>query len=126
MIPARISLTLMSGPRDGEILQFEPKPKDGEFVLAIGRRENCDICMNYDSQVSRSHAHLTFTDDTVMLKDLGSRNGTFVDDVRLEGEIEIDYGKLFRIGRTWIRLDSLSIDETQTARPIVNDDSDFF
>lgn len=45
--------------------------------LVIGRDSVCDIVIS-DRQVSRQHARLTNTGKGVILEDLGSKNGTFV------------------------------------------------
>ncbi|HLA45124.1 MAG TPA: FHA domain-containing protein [Aggregatilineales bacterium] len=123
-MPSHISITMMSGPRDGETFRFEPRMIGDQFILTLGRRENCDICLSYDSQVSRIHAQIIFDGSRFTLKDLDSRNGTFVKETRVEDQNELAPGMLFRVGRTWMRLDPLPPDETQTARPIFDDDSD--
>jgi len=46
-------------------------------VFRIGRGETCHLRPNSD-EVSREHAEFTVKDDSVILKDLGSRNGTLV------------------------------------------------
>jgi predicted component of type VI protein secretion system len=120
----RVSVTMMSGPHDGETLHFEPDLSSGSFRLTMGRRDNCDISLAFDSQVSRLHAELIYQDDQFWLEDLDSRNGTFVDNERVEARIGIDPGTIFRVGRTWLRLDALPPDETQTAKPVFDDDSD--
>lgn len=120
VIPFHISLTLMSGPRDGETLRFEADRREGR-VLSFGRRENCDISLHYDSQVSRVHAQLSFDGERFWLEDLSSRNGTFLDKQRLTEKVELKPGSLFKVGRTWLRLDQLPPDETQAAEPVVND-----
>ncbi|XP_062847064.1 nibrin [Trichomycterus rosablanca] len=51
-----------------------------EYV--VGRR-NCDIILSSDQSISRVHAHLTVTEQTVTLKD-SSKYGTSVNDERLE------------------------------------------
>lgn len=117
-----ISVTYMSGPLDGKTLTFE-QPESGEQkILSIGRRESCDIHMGFDNQVSRLHARLgcsarpiTTSDTsgsnppilTFWLEDADSRNGTFVekDPDPLESRVNLRPGTLFRIGRTWLRLD---------------------
>jgi pSer/pThr/pTyr-binding forkhead associated (FHA) protein len=90
----------------------------------LGRRENCDISLSFDSQVSRLHAELVFQDDQFWLEDLDSRNGTYVDNERVDSRVGIDPGTIFRVGRTWLRLDALPPDETQTAKPVFDEDSD--
>ena len=41
---------------------------------------------------------------TVFLEDLSSTNGTFVDDERLNGRVQLSNGKVFRVGRTWLQI----------------------
>jgi pSer/pThr/pTyr-binding forkhead associated (FHA) protein len=111
----------MSGPLDGKKLGFIQPPPGEERVLLIGRREGSDIHLPFDSQVSRIHAKLGCvsmgaasdpdgaTVLTFWLEDGGSRNGTFVekDDEPIISRVSMRPGTLFRIGRTWLRLDPL-------------------
>jgi pSer/pThr/pTyr-binding forkhead associated (FHA) protein len=126
----QLSITLMSGPHDGDILTF-PIPtdmSDAPLVLTIGRREGLDISLEYDSQVSRLHAHLGFDGESFWLEDTGSRNGTFIGDQKLSpgDRILLEPGTLFRVGRTWLRLDPLPTDVTAPAEPIDPDDGSIF
>ncbi|MAS32360.1 MAG: hypothetical protein CL610_00040 [Anaerolineaceae bacterium] len=111
----------MSGPQDGKILQFDQPDIGEEQVLTIGRREGCDIHLGRDNQVSRLHARLGCTSLAVTasesvtnpyiltfwLEDGGSRNGTFIEREKepIRGRSNLRPGTLFRIGRTWLRLD---------------------
>lgn len=119
----QISITFMSGPRDGDTLTFDvPEGVDAvPLVLTIGRREDSDICLNYDSQASRLHAHLSYDGEDFWLSDQGSRNGTFIGDEQLEesGSKDIEPDTLFRVGRTWLRLDPMPSDITAPADPII-------
>lgn len=47
--------------------------------LVLGRDERCGICLN-DRQVSRRHAAIYRQGNLCFVRDLGSRNGTFVND----------------------------------------------
>jgi pSer/pThr/pTyr-binding forkhead associated (FHA) protein len=116
-----ISITYMSGPRDGKKLVFSQPAVDKERVITVGRREGSDIHISFDNQVSRLHAKLgcvsvstTSADSpspssvlTFWVEDGGSRNGTYVekDEEPIEGRVSLRPGTLFRIGRTWLRLD---------------------
>ncbi len=101
-----LSITMMSGPRDGESYNF-PLPDDDDLILTVGRREGCSIVLGYDSQVSRLHARIIFDarDDEYFLEDVDSRNGTFIGQSRVRGRVALEPGTLFRIGRTWLRID---------------------
>ncbi|NDJ61951.1 MAG: FHA domain-containing protein [Chloroflexi bacterium] len=121
MTSQELSITFMSGSQDGHTLNFrQPNPGD-ELVLHIGRREGCDVCIRDDNQVSRLHAKLFCVSQPVTasesveepvvlafwLEDMGSRNGTYVERERdsIRGRVSLQPGRLFRIGRTWLRLD---------------------
>jgi pSer/pThr/pTyr-binding forkhead associated (FHA) protein len=116
-----ISITYMSGPLDGKTVHFEqPEPGD-ELVVSIGRRDGCDIHLPFDNQVSRLHARLGCSVELITasesvaepfilafwLEDMQSRNGTYVEREKrgIRGRINLRPGTLFRIGRTWLRLD---------------------
>jgi predicted component of type VI protein secretion system len=97
-----IDLMIMSGPDDGTLLKLPaPHLPDG-YVL--GRREDCDVVLPYDSQISRTHARLTYTDGVWYVEDMGSKNGTYVGKHKVEHRIMIESGHMFRMGRTWIRV----------------------
>jgi hypothetical protein len=49
----------------------------------LGRASRCAVRLS-DRQVSSEHATLRWADGAWQLRDLGSRNGTFLDDARLE------------------------------------------
>ena len=116
-----IAITYMSGPLDGKKLAFAQPTVGDERVISIGRREGSDIHISFDNQVSRLHARLgciavptTNTGPTstsfvltFWLEDGGSRNGTFIanEEEPIEGRVNLRPGALFRIGRTWMRLD---------------------
>ena len=116
-----LSVTYMSGPLDGKTMRFEQPEVGDELVLNIGRREGCDIHLPFDNQVSRLHARLgclstavtaseSVTEPFVLsfwLEDMRSRNGTYLEREKepLRGRTSLRPGTLFRIGRTWLRLD---------------------
>ncbi|MCU0465704.1 MAG: FHA domain-containing protein [Anaerolineae bacterium] len=116
-----VSVTFMSGPNDGVTMNFTQPGRGEERTLTIGRREGSDIHLPFDSQVSRNHARLVCGllpasvggDEDVpylmsfWLEDMGSRNGTFVEKHHepISGRVSLRPGTLFRIGRTWLRLD---------------------
>ena len=85
-----------------------------------------DSCLNDDCQGSRLHAHRSYDGEKFWIEDTGSRNGTFLNDDRLNAEepVPIDADTMFRVGRTWLRLDPLPSDVTAPAEPIHPSDLD--
>jgi len=65
----------------------------------IGRHPACDLCVD-DPRISGEHASVRWEGNTWELRDLGSRNGTFVGGQRLApGErIALDAGATFSLG----------------------------
>ncbi len=62
----------------------------------IGRAPECSIVIDEEG-VSRHHAQVEIAEGKTMLKDLGSRNGTFVNDIRIETATEIKAGDRIRL-----------------------------
>lgn len=67
-----------------------------EKTLVLGRDETCDVVIA-DRQVSRFHARLTPSEDGVLLEDLGSKNGTFQNGVRIVDPVMLSDGDLMQV-----------------------------
>ncbi|RKH02357.1 GGDEF domain-containing protein [Corallococcus sp. CA053C] len=65
----------------------------------IGRSSKADIQIDQEA-VSRNHARITNTTKGVRIEDLGSTNGTFVNDDVAVGGRSLQNGDLVKIGRT--------------------------
>ena len=64
----------------------------------IGRRAGSDLHLP-SAEVSRDHAEIVGTDDGYVLRDRGSRYGTFVNDAEIEQQ-PLAHGNRIRLGRT--------------------------
>lgn len=85
-------LLILSTRQKGTKLTLQPGK---EFV--VGRHESCHIRIAAGG-VSRRHCLLRATDAGLWVRDLGSRNGTFVNEVRIEGERLLTPGDLLTLG----------------------------
>jgi diguanylate cyclase (GGDEF)-like protein len=65
--------------------------------LTIGRDIANSITVDLDN-VSRRHARLVQRDDKVFLQDLGSTNGTFLNDEEVKGDVPLRSGDLVKVG----------------------------
>ncbi len=73
-------------------------------INSVGRHDDCLIRIR-SSQVSRRHCEL-FEDDTkLMVRDLGSANGTFVNGKRVLGQQILKSGDVLTIGGVTLRVD---------------------
>jgi len=69
--------------------------EEGENL--IGRDTSCSVRIDKKS-VSRRHARVLVADGVATIEDLGSRNGTFVDEKRIEGRTRLADGSRIKIG----------------------------
>jgi serine phosphatase RsbU (regulator of sigma subunit) len=74
----------------------------GAAGASIGRITPADIILA-DAEVSRSHCRVDIAADGVVLTDLNSTNGTFVNGVAVKGAQRLDTGAVLRIGRNHLR-----------------------
>jgi pSer/pThr/pTyr-binding forkhead associated (FHA) protein len=66
-------------------------------IVNIGRADYNDVVLA-DPSVSTSHAKLQRRDDVWVLSDVGSTNGTFVENERVTGEVALSPGSTVRFG----------------------------
>jgi hypothetical protein len=62
----------------------DPVPLESEKLL-VGRRASCDICLDYEN-VSGKHCELNFFHGLWHIRDLGSKNGTTVNGLKIGAE----------------------------------------
>ncbi|HOX05101.1 MAG TPA: protein kinase [Planctomycetota bacterium] len=71
---------------------------DGE-KFTLGRRKACEIPVG-DVKASRNHAQIFRQGNRFYVRDLASRNGTFLNGERLAGDSELSFGDKISIGDT--------------------------
>lgn len=87
--------------------------------LVIGRAPGNDIYIGGDELISRRHAELRRQGQGWVVTDLGSRNGTRVNDVRISGSQMLQTGDSLRVGHTTLVLDDsapLAVPEPRSER----------
>jgi tetratricopeptide (TPR) repeat protein len=89
-------LTLISSDGRKEIVLDRP-------VLTIGREEG-DVVLGGDTAASRLHAQVTLEDGRVYVEDLGSTNGTWVNQHRVGRRVELHRGDWLQVGETSFQL----------------------
>jgi len=86
-----------SGVPVGKIFALGPSNLLGRSM------ESCEIALN-DSFLSQQHARLELRDDTWVIEDLNSTNGTFVNDIEVRDTTILEEGDILRLGRVEMRL----------------------
>jgi len=75
-------------------------------VTSLGRHDDCVIRIK-SSQVSRRHCELFEVGGQLMLRDLGSSNGTYVNGKRVTGEQTVKHGDELTVGAVTFRVAKL-------------------
>lgn len=65
--------------------------------MVIGRHPGCEILLP-DRQISRQHARIKRVDDTFVLEDLGSKNGTCVNGEAATEPVVLEDGDVIQLG----------------------------
>ena len=84
--------TLLMMSATGETRQVQLAPQGNR----VGRGPSNDVIVD-SAQASRDHALIEVEQAFVTITDLGSRNGTFVNDIRIETQVLAD-GDAIRLG----------------------------
>ena len=87
-----MNVNLVMFKKSGSTKSF-PLPSS---VTVVGRRQDCDLCIPL-MIVSRKHCELNMDQDRLMLRDLGSRNGTFLNGRQIE-EAQVAPGDKIQVG----------------------------
>ena len=90
------TLVAGSGPLDGRRFEL-----DGEIVLG---REDATITLA-DEETSRRHAAIRVVEGAVVIEDLGSTNGTYVDGRRITTATTLSGGETIKMGQTIFHLE---------------------
>jgi len=88
---------------------------DGKDRIVLGRQGSCEVPV-LDSKASRSHAEIYREGSRFLIRDLKSRNGTLVNDKRIQLDEEIKPGDRIRIGDTVVEFVGESADQPAETR----------
>jgi pSer/pThr/pTyr-binding forkhead associated (FHA) protein len=99
-------------------------------LIVIGRKGTCAIQI-LDQKASREHAEVRFEDGRLVLRDLESRNGTWLNGDRVDSPRQLRAGDRIRIGDTLLEVepdieceieDAEEIEEAEEAEEPAADD----
>jgi hypothetical protein len=92
-------LVVTAGPLSGTRITL------GEQAILVGRADDSTLVLTDDFASSR-HARLTNRGGQWYVEDLGSTNGTYLDQQRVQGPLLVGSGQPIRIGQTVLELRS--------------------
>jgi len=103
------NLTILQGPKrkNACLVQYSGAKLGKRYPLTetqnvVGRSPTVQIIIN-EASVSRQHARFVLVGDNVIVEDLGSSNGTFVNDVRTDGTSQLKDGDIIRLGTVLLK-----------------------
>lgn len=97
LLPQQV-LATVARPTDDALIDQWGQPHRLETRMLIGRTIDQHGILILDASVSRHHAHLTFEGDRWRLRDLGSANGTFVNEAPVTEAVDLAHGDRIAIG----------------------------
>jgi serine/threonine protein kinase len=112
-------LHVIAGPNKGQSFEVSDA-----FTTLVGRSKHVNAQLT-DTAVSRVHCELEIRNKRILLSDLDSASGTFVNDKRID-ECELNVGDVLRLGNTRMRVDKtneageiLEVVAATPARPVL-------
>lgn len=103
------SLWYLEGFGDGRRLRRVPILS---FPFTIGRRPGLDLSLEA-AEISQHHASISASDGRLVLRDLGSTNGTFLNQRRLSGDAPLREGDVLHFATAEFRLGRLNPGHTE-------------
>ncbi len=93
--------------------------KLGDGVTTAGRHDECQLRIK-SSEVSRRHCQFFEKNGMLLVKDLGSANGTFLNGKKIEGQRVLEPGDELAIGPVKLRVEKLgqAAPAAQGSRPV--------
>jgi len=106
--PKHARRTRDSGKAPRKLLVIDDRgSKTGTFrleqPLQVGRADACQIRLG-DTYISQYHARIYPRDGTWYVEDLGSTNGTYLNQRKLTGPSELHAGDRLKLGKTTLEL----------------------
>ncbi len=110
----KLRLEILEGALAGRCFEFAEHD-----TLVLGRHPDCHICLPEDKAISRHHFLVEINPPEACVRDLGSRNGTYVNGIRYGGgsqerlkederrrqaEVSLKDGDRIRVGRTLLKV----------------------
>jgi pSer/pThr/pTyr-binding forkhead associated (FHA) protein len=100
-----IKITIMSGAEDGKVFILHNSP------LTLGRHQEDDVYIPYDTRVSRHHARISHEDNAYYIEDVGSdgqgsKNCTYLNDKKVTSKTIITSGEMILLGAVWVKFES--------------------
>lgn len=106
--PHRPTLIFVGEPFDGRTCELVQE------TTSVGRSSQNHLCIQ-DASVSARHCEILANGAEILVRDLNSSNGTFINAVRISGQAQVKHGQILRIGNVNARLELAQPEGGETA-----------
>ena len=103
----KCQLIVLDGANKGKKIDLNKQ------AIKVGKRENNDLIIE-EKTISRNHLEIVQTEDSYLLRDLESTNGTYINDIRVK-EAYLTPGDIIRVGT--VRIEFIAFDEKVQIEP---------
>jgi class 3 adenylate cyclase len=94
-----LCIKVLTGPMKGKAVKFD------RFPVTMGRSPDNSLPITGDDRISRAHARIRYAPPNLVVEDLQSRNGTFVEETRVTEPVTFSPPKVIRLGHTLMQLE---------------------
>ena len=89
---------------DNPAIRYEV-PIIGSVRIGRSSTQGCQVVIDYNGMVSKKHCEITLTNGELYVKDLQSKNGTFVDGQEIVGEAKLPEGSVLSLGKARLKVE---------------------
>lgn len=111
LVRPKLALEVVAGPDVGATAEGKSR------ILHVGTQYGTTLRLS-DETVSRIHLEIVNGAEGIKLRDLGSTNGTWLDEGVRIAEAVVPSGSVVRVGRTQVRIDALSEQVSESLSPL--------
>src|SRR5512135_3620078 len=113
--PASATLLVQSGPMTGSQIQV---PESGLVLGRAAGSAGSAGSLGDDPALSRRHARLDIVDDQLVVEDVGSSNGTFLNRQRISGRRPVQPGDVVTLGTSRLQVLAAPTATPPQSRPL--------
>ncbi|MEK6222336.1 MAG: FHA domain-containing protein [Chloroflexota bacterium] len=103
----QFQLVMSSGPNPGKTFALSTNE------AIVGRDVKNEVVIN-DSEISRQHFRLILQGNSYVIEDMGSTNGTYVNDTKVVGQVALKMGDVIRAGDNEVVVYEIAADPDAT------------
>ncbi len=89
---------------DNQGIRYEV-PLTGSVLVGRSSAQGCQVVIDYNGTVSKKHCEITLINEELYVKDLQSKNGTFVDGQEVVGEAKLPQGSVLSLGKARLKVE---------------------